>query len=176
MANFYIYLIASLPMLQFNSRPPFLYQAFLEKCKGFIPVDEFLLLEKIPKIIEHGMIESQPTLNKYLEFEFALRNELAKLRSARKHDDLQKYLREAQTADPYIAHIALNAYRNPSIIEAEKILDQGRWVKLNELELGHFFDIDFLAAYAFKLLILERWEEIRVCDKKALFEGVLANN
>ncbi|MBN1647418.1 MAG: DUF2764 family protein [Spirochaetales bacterium] len=40
--------------------------------------------------------------------------------------------------------------------EAELILDKSRWEYLEELEQGHFFELDNLLAYYLKLQILER--------------------
>ena len=63
------------------------------------------------------------------------------------------------------------AYRTPSVIEAERAIDQERWRALDDIALGHYFDIDALIVYAYKLKILERWETIRVADKKKALAG-----
>ena len=39
--------------------------------------------------------------------------------------------------------------------------------------MGHYFDIDFLITYALKLLILERWENMRALDKERALEDLL---
>jgi len=41
------------------------------------------------------------------------------------------------------------------------------------LSTGHYFDLDLLITYAYKLLILQRWENIREADKKILLEQSL---
>lgn len=68
----------------------------------------------------------------------------------------------------------MNAHRNPSILEAERMLDGERWCMLDELSLGHYFDIDFLIVYALKILILERWERIRTADSTGKLQEILA--
>jgi hypothetical protein len=102
-----------------------------------------------------------------------LRDELVKLRAARLHADPGQYLRRGTFAEPPIAHLAVSAQRNPSLIESEKMLDQGRFKALEELGVGHYFDGDALILYALKLLILERWERIRRADKPSLIDEVL---
>ena len=75
--------------------------------------------------------------------------------------------------EPSIAHIAVTAHRNPSIIESEETLDRERWNFLDGLAAGHYFDIDSLIVYANKLLILERWERINTADKAKAIEELL---
>ena len=110
----------------------------------------------------------------YHDFEAALRNELVRIRAHRKHLDASKYLRSDGYADQWITHIAATAYRNPSLIDAQKTLDQDRWKFLDELSTGHYFDLELLMIYARKLSILERWERVRTADADKLLEGVLA--
>ena len=98
---------------------------------------------------------------------------MAKVRAARKHTDVTKYLRHERYIEPPIAHLAMNAYRSPSPLEGERILDEARWQKLEELSFGHYFDLEFLLIYALKLLILERWERIYAADKISLLEETL---
>lgn len=50
----------------------------------------------------------------------------------------------------------------------EKILDEARWQVLDDLGFGHYFDMDSLILYAYKLKILERWEKIYTQDKERL--------
>lgn len=175
MATYYTYLIASLPMLHFQAKPPFSFEKFLRSCEGFIPAREIAAL----KSLEQAMIPAykgtiSSTLDMWHDFDRDLRNELVKIRASRKKIDPVLYLRpDDGYVEPYITHIALHAHRNPSVIEGERILDQERWNKLEEIGKGHFFDFDFLAVYALKLLILLRWEAIRLADKKNLLEQSL---
>jgi len=161
MTAYYTYLISSLPMLHFGTKPPFPFDKFCQLCEGLIPDKNIDVLKKAS----------------WLAFDRALRNELVKIRAAHKKLDPLKYLRYARDngdTDPSITHIALHAYRTPSILEAEKFLDQARWRSLDELAIGHYFDIDYLIVYANKLLILERWERINTLDRVKALEKVLA--
>jgi hypothetical protein len=172
MAAFYIYLISSLPLLQFGAQPPFSFKKFLDLCRDKIPEAEINLIELTAekRVFYKGF---QATLKKWFVFDRTLRNELVKIRASRKHIDSFKYLRGDEYIEPLLAHIAMNAHRNPSILEGERILDQQRWNILDELAIGHYFDLDFLIIYALKLLILERWERINTAEKSRLLQEVL---
>ena len=69
----------------------------------------------------------------------------------------------------------MTAYRNTSILEAEKILDQARWNFLEALSFGHYFDFDYLLVYGLKLAILARWDKIQKADKEQLLNAAVAN-
>ncbi|MDD4954134.1 MAG: DUF2764 family protein [Candidatus Omnitrophica bacterium] len=174
MSAYYTYLIASLPMLHFAGKPPFSFTHFLGLCRGLIPGEEIGLLSQVEKI--EGLVykgKGAPTLKRRQEFEVALRNELVRIRATRRHQDMNKYLRVDGFTEPYISRLAMGAYRNTSILESERMLDQGRWNMLEEFSCGHYFDFDYLIIYALKLLILERWEKINMADKARLLSETL---
>lgn len=189
-------------MLQFGMRPPFSFVRFLEICKDKISQEDIglikltregylyagiqptllspaLLKERLPvaqatlKTRPSVPLEKQGLIKRWCAFEIALRNELVKIRASRKHIDPLKYLRGDDYIEPYITHIAMNAHRNPSLLEAERLLDQERWRALDELAVGHYFDLDVLIVYALKLLILERWGRINSADKTLLVNQTL---
>ena len=166
-SGYYTYFLSSLPMLHFGMKPPFSYEQFLEKCDGIIEKGAIEILREV-KDVSADTSHGQPTLKKWRSFEISLRNELVKIRAARKHQDPAGYLHENENEDVSAKRLAMNAYKSPSIIEAEKILDTQRWQALGELSVGHFFDIDSLIIYAFRLLILEKWYKIQQADKKEL--------
>jgi len=176
MGAYYTYLISSLPMLSFTSRPPFSQEDFIVKCKGLIPEAEVELLRNTC-YKETYFLNSASTgiMGKWANFEIALRNELARGRARRKKVDALKFIHLPDDPEAYISHIAMNAYRSASILEAEKILDQARWDFLESLSLGHYFDFDFLLIYLLKLKILERWDKVQGADKERLFNQVVAN-
>jgi len=174
MAAYYTYLIASLPMLHFGMKPPFSLEKFIGICARLIPEKDFEILNFIPKI-QIGLYKvRQPTLMKWEEFEIALRNELVKIRSSHRRIDPLKFMRQTNYTDFSLVHIAMNAHRNPSVLEGEKTLDLERWHFLDGLAFGHYFDFDALILYALKLLILQRWEKINAADKAKILEEALA--
>jgi hypothetical protein len=176
MVAYYTYLISSLPMLSFVSRPPFSLEDFFTKCKGLIPGTDIELLRNAC-YKEASFLNAAATgiLGKWANFEIALRNELARGRARRKKVDVLKFIHLPDDPEAHISHVAMIAYRSGSILEAEKILDQARWGFLESLSLRHYFDFDFLLIYLLKLKILERWDKIQRADKERLFNQVFVN-
>ena len=52
--------------------------------------------------------------------------------------------------------LAEQAFNADSPLMAEEILNKARWRYLDELEFGHYFDIEILVIFFIKLQILER--------------------
>lgn len=176
MAYFYTYLISSLPALHFGVRAPFSFEKLLVYCREFIPEAGLEILKRVSIAGDYTGASAHPALKKWEDFDTTLRNELVKVRASRKHISPARYLRREEFAEPNITHLAMSAHRNPSILEAEKLLDEQRWRALDEFSLGHYFDLDFLIIYALKLLILERWGRINTQDKAVILEGTLKFN
>lgn len=174
MPEFYVYLVASLPTLQFGARPPFSFAHFLEICQDKIPAADLEVLRSASIDGEYADQGSHKTLKKWQAFDTDLRNELARIRAERKKIDPLKYQRKSEFIEPYFTRVAFSAARNPSVLEAEKALDEERWRALEDLSVGHYFDLDFLVVYAQKLLILERWERIRSANKAGLLKEAVA--
>jgi len=160
----------------FGMRPPFSSQDFLEECRDLIPEKDFTTLSGLPKTEEATLSQiGQPIIKAWIAFDTNLRNELVKVRSSYRHTDPAKYLRPDGYTGIATAHLALEAHKNTSLLEAERFLDQQRWKALEELQAGHFFDLEFIIIYAYQLRILERWEKIRLADKGLLLEEALSS-
>lgn len=174
MPSFYTYLIANLPSLSFGAKPPISLVDFFDACSRSIEPSK---LEELKRAVENpGWQLKGPhagVLKKWHEFDISLRNELARVRSARLKQDPLKYSRGEVCPLAEETHIAMTAYRNKNIIEAERYLDLQRWRFLDWAACLHYFDIDALAAYALKLKILTRWDRINSADKKEVLERSL---
>ena len=174
MANYYTYFIASLPMLHFGMKPPFSFERFLEICRQFIPEKDFQLLRALPQPDQYGTKgKRHQIIQKWIDFDVALRNELVKIRASKKHIEPETYLRPDGYSGSSPAPEAMAANITTSILDAERILDEARWRVLEDLATGHYFDLELLITYAYKLFILWRWENIRDADKTILLEQVL---
>jgi len=169
----YIYLISSLPMLHFMMKPPFTFEGLLDRCRQLIPEKDIKIIESVSIAGAYTQEPPNVMIKKWQEFDTELRNELVKIRAVRKKIDPAKYLRPDNAVNLEVAQIALHAHRIPSLLESEKTLDKARWNFLEELSIGHYFDIDLLIVYAYKLLILERWENIVSADSRRLLEETL---
>ena len=176
MPAYYTYLISSLPMLNFSTRAPFSLEDFITKCKNLILEKEFEILRIVCQQDSYSLNSQRiVSLKQWANFEITLRNELVRARAGRKKIDPSKFLRFPDSPQAEISHLAMAAYRSTSILEAEKILDQGRWNFLEALSFGHYFDFDYLLVYGLKLKILERWEQIQKSDKEYLLNTAVGS-
>jgi len=176
MPNFYIYFVSTLPALSFGAKPPLTMDKFLESAKGLIPDKDRSLLQDLRDKGIFSYSGNIPILRKWQDFNVALNNELVKIRAARKHIDAEKFLHTEGRLGYDVSHLVSAAHRKASPAEGEKALDEERWGLLDELCIGHYFDLEFLVVYMFKLMILERWNKIATADKKAIMDEVLTKD
>ncbi len=102
-----------------------------------------------------GSTAAVPLLAHYYRWERALRNELVLLRSQRLHKSAELYLKPGDVEwDALRSAQAAFASDNP--LEGEMLLERDRWSLIDRLSTNHFFDMDYLAAYALKLQSLAR--------------------
>lgn len=161
-------------MLHFAALPPFSFEKFIGMCRPLIPGEDIDIIKSITLDGAYAYKGEQPALKKWRAFDTALRNELVRIRASRKHVDPYRFIRGDDEPDVSINHLAINAVRNPSILEGERMLDQARWRALDEFSTGHYFDMDILIVYTIKLLMLEKWERIASSDKPRLVEELTA--
>ena len=157
----YFALKASLPYLKFGEAPVLSHERFMEYCGAFLGRKELEYLQNLSlqdpgKEPEKGSAEA-----KFHSFETALRNALVTFRAKKKGRKADIFLREnsGSEADRDMSNL-INLLQNASdALEREKILDNARWTFLDEMELGHYADLDALSIYCRKLLILEKWTQ-----------------
>ena len=176
MPNFYFYFIPSLPTLHFQSKPALSLKNFLARAMEFIPEEDFLVLSRLPSVADYPKEGGLKLIREWVSFDTALHNELAKIRAGKRHLEADRYLRPDGYVSAALMQTAATICRQPSINEQERMLAKLRWEYLDELAAGHFFDLEYLIVYAYKLMILERWEKINSADKEALLEEALSNN
>ncbi|MBM3243375.1 MAG: DUF2764 family protein [Candidatus Omnitrophica bacterium] len=175
MPSYYTYLISSLPMLSFGAKPPFSLEGFLEVCSRSVKHTELEKVREAINILDYKVLpQDSGVLKKWRIFNLSLRSELAHARAGRKKIDPLRYITKDIYVSSSISHAAMAAYRNHNILEAEKSLDFTRWLFLEEISLGHYFDTDFLIIYALKLKILIRWDKINNADKESLLREAVS--
>jgi len=172
MPRLHTYFISSLPVLFFPGKTPVSFEEFILLSEKFIPIQEVEILKKISISGEYKIKNMPKVFKKWQDFDISLRNELVKIRSSRRHQNLSKYLR-SQEETAFSPVSLVNIVRNPALAEVEKGLDLERWHFLDELTFGHYFDLDFLIIYGLKLLLLERWEIIEHADREKTMQMVL---
>lgn len=157
----YYYTVASLPLLLYETEQLPAGGTFLAVCQEHLSRFDFELLTGA---VAFGLDRQFPgcgLLDKWRNREKALRNELVKLRAPKKDEESEKYLAENVEEIIGLGEIARSAFSQESPLTAEEALIRARWNYLDELEVGHYFDIEKLIIYYLRLQLLER---------KALFD------
>ena len=156
----YYYALSSLPTLMFDSDQFPTEQEFLQICADWLTPVELMYIHGT-QITPAQPQEKNELIRRWEGFESELRNELVRLRAGRLKKEPQEFLRMDEGGVAFqgfgtIADAAKNAVADPSPYAAEKILNQLRWNYLEELSVGHFFDVQSLQVYYLKLQILQR--------------------
>ena len=157
----YFALKASLPYLKFGETPYLSRERFMEYCEVFLDRKELEYLQALSLQDPGKKSVKGSTEAKFSSFETALRNALVTFRAKKKGRKADIFLREnsGSEADRDMSNL-INLLQNASdALEREKILDNARWTFLDEMELGHYADLDALSIYCRKLLILEKWTQ-----------------
>jgi hypothetical protein len=155
----YYYLVASLPLLSYDSERAPSSEDFLAACEPLLSAQHSSLLESAGTDLE-AEGPSCRTLDLWRSWEITLRNELVRLRAKKLGREARVRTADSSgTVEPQA--IAGEAFSQESPLQAEDTLNQARWRYLDELESGHYFDIDKILIYLLRLQILER---------KALFD------
>ena len=157
MAQYY-FTVAALPQLFFNSDTFPTVDEFMDLCREHViprelsGLEEGLKADGIETMAEGNCVIDE--MRVWLLWDLSLRSDLAVLRAqalGREVDLYQDFPRVLGTFE-----IAREAMMQSSPFDAEEIISKARWDILDELEIGHYFDIEKLLIYLLKLQILER--------------------
>lgn len=175
----YYYTVASLPYLQLDGEILVSVEEFRQLCRERLSASDMALLESTKLVPEAADLDGSrrltPVQQAYYSFEAQLRNELATVRAAKLGWDPEESLRpqaNGGASDAELAERAREAFQNDSPYEAERQLDRARWLRLDELEVLHYFDIEKLIVYYLKLQILDRRVHMNAAEGAEVFEEV----
>ena len=159
----YYYTAAALPMLTFSGEQPVTYDAFLSFCRDTLGSRDFTVLEQLSFSSPDRPI-ANPLAERWRVWETGLRDALADLRS--RALGWGGVVRANRMPSIETARIAQNAAGTGSPLAAEELLDRARWNYLDDLQFGHYFDIEYLIVYSLRLQIVER-RRLYTADKGA---------
>lgn len=151
----YYYLVASLPLLTLDVERFWSADEFLGVCRSNLSARDFRLVSAA-SLTELG--PTQPacrTLELWRAWEICLRSELAALRGKRAGREQTATRLEAQFALS-AQNAARAAFGQESPLQAEEMLERARWAHLDDLEVGHHFDVDKVVIYHLRLQLLGR--------------------
>lgn len=154
----YYYLICSLPFIRQEEAPPINSGEFRSLCREHVSASDLRLLDAAALIPAKGAaFPAASAFSCWLEREKILRRRLAAFRTERKSGNPGKTGGKSdEFAD--IDRCILDAYAKPDPALREKCFDSLRWHWLDELEFGHYFDVDKLLIYKLRLLLHEKWQ------------------
>ncbi len=151
----YYYVITSLPYLSLSEEPHIRRNDFLANCKSYLKKTDFDILESV-SLFDTGEKEvSLGVIRSFYRWERGIRNVLVRLRAKSLGLEPDEFIRDG-IVDHSQELLAEEAFNANSPLMAEEILNKARWRYLDELEFGHYFDIEKLVVFFIKLQILER--------------------
>ena len=151
----YYYVITSLPYLSLGEEPYIRKDDFLADCKSYLKRTDFNMLESVSLFDAEENDVHPGVIRRFFRWERGIRNVLVRLRAKSLGLEPDEFIR-----DEIVEHsqtlLAEDAFNANSPLMAEEILNKARWRYLDELEFGHYFDIERLVIFFIKLQILER--------------------
>lgn len=169
----YYYLAASLPMLLYETEKTMPADEFVGICAQHLSDRDYRLLCTASISDLKPKVPSNCTLDRWRRWETSLRNELVTLRAKNRKVEVDRYLLESPVISTTQA-IAREAFDQESPLQAEELLNRARWATLDELEVGHYFDIERILVYYLRLQVLQR--KAMLLEEKGLqaFERIYA--
>ena len=150
-----IYLISSLPALDFNSAPPLSHEAFLQTCRDWLSEKECNAVESLLSNKHSG----HPFVAAWMDKETILRNALVDVRARAAGVDASLHTRYAHGCDKKIESDVEDAVQHHNPQQKERSIDKIRWETVEELQGPDPLTIKTIFAYAIKLAIVSRWSK-----------------
>ncbi len=169
MASYY-YLVATLPLLRYESQVPFDTASFLEQCRTQVSERDYRTIASALS----GRASSHPFLKKWQQFASMIQKELNDQRSKKLGLSAARYRNDGDK-EFRIAETVRQALSNENVLEAELSLLALKWNYLNEISALHYFDVEALLTYAVKLQLLERKNLFTKEEGNAEFKRLFSN-
>ena len=164
----YYFLMASLPVLALGEPPPVDRAGFLARCAEQLSPADRAELDEV--LAGRG---ASPFARAWRSFEVHLRNTVARSRAARLQADAAPWLRDGERWESLVLEAVEDAYARPTPLERELELDRCRWGRLDDLAVGHVFDLAAVLAYGLRLQLCERWAGLDAERGRARLETFL---
>lgn len=161
MGGDYYYFCSQLPTLRVGVAAPFSLAEFDARVKGLLPEAEAAcLLAAVYPPDRSVTVKSGSVYDRYREWEFALRGEIARQRAAAGNTTNFTLPPESDGFASLKDQVA-SITSAPNPLERQKRLDLLRWQKLDDLESGVPFSREMVVCYRIRLAILEKYREFR---------------
>jgi len=150
-----LFLISSLPALNFDAAPPLTGELFLQYCTDWLSEKECAAA----KALLYGEKLDHPFVSAWMDKETILRNALVQVRARATGADASLHTRYAHGCDKKIESDVEDAVQHHNPLQKERSLDKIRWETIEELQGPDPLSINAIYAYAVKLAIVTRWSE-----------------
>ena len=170
----YYYLMAQLPYLIYEQKPPMPSSEFKDLAKSLMVPNDAAFLDKL-SISGSAEKTGCDFIDKWQEWDHILRLNLAKQRVIKLK--LEKPVTEPNAVHLDAAAAASKAVDETSPLDAEIMLDKARWHAIEELAGTDYFHRNTVYAYYLKLLLLERRQvfntEKGFAEYKSLYASIV---
>lgn len=172
----YYYLVSSLPILFFHHGvPPLDHKSFIDDCKRLMTAGDFAKLSLASLNSDHFHDNITVLFTEWQKYDFALRNELVQMRAKNLDIDPTQFIHPF-FSNPSVAVAIKNNINDFNPLQDELHLMELQWNFLDNLQVQHYFDLDFLIVYSLKLLILERKASFDFANGKSRFIKIIKGN
>ena len=151
-------LIASLPYLKRDDAPSISAEDLDSSAESFLNAKQFAEFKRLSLTAAPSDFPKNGLAARYLEWETALRNSIAKSRATRWTRAASFYRHADGFGETEADRLSREAFAAENPLEREKLLDNARWDKLDELEGGQHFCYGALCIYKLKLELLLKWK------------------
>lgn len=165
MKNAYYYLVSSLPYLQFGQPSSVSYEGFMAQCRRELSAADFSQVQKAALDYDGSRMDRNPALCSWAKFNRNFKNHVARYRAIQQGKNPAEQTKEGFQNDRTVADLVAEAAGMKYPLATQKVLDRFRWKFLDSLGKEQNFDLNFLIAYALKLLILERYKRVEFPTK-----------
>jgi hypothetical protein len=174
----YYYLIAQLPWLKYGDPVPYTPNEFLEQCETVLTKTDFEILQYCT--LDMAVLDAAPhtnchLLNTWIARERTLRYNLSQLRSARLKRSRKEDQMEVPHDSPRAEAAANAAFAMNNPLQAELMMDKGRWETVEALQSSDIFSIDTIFAHLLKLRLMQRRILFNAVEGQVEFDALYAS-
>lgn len=172
--NFY-YFCSQLPALVFNNPPPMTVADFDTRVADLLGEKEAAYLAgcSFHAVVDAAKLPPASAAGRYCRWERALSGEIARLRAAERNTDLPLLLPPEMNEFTDLREAVTAAASAPNPLERQTRIDLLRWKKIESLEVGHEFTVEWTACYRLKLTLLEKRRLYREEAGRENFRGAI---
>ena len=148
----YYYLMAQLPHLYYEQKPPMSSEDFKALAKPLLNKSDFDLLNQIT-LEPQDEVTGCNFIDGWRKWDRALRSDLAKQRAIKLKREIPQGITVTQMD---AAAAASKASDESSPLDGEILLDKARWLAIDDIAGSDYFHRNSVFAYFLKLLLIER--------------------